>query len=312
MCYISVVSPVYQAEEIVEILIDRIVEELEKLTDDYEVILVEDCSRDKSWDIIRRKCKLNPKVKGIRFSRNFGQHYAIAAGLHHSKGEMVIVMDCDLQDNPKYFSDFIKKANEGFDIVYSVTQIRNHSFSKNIIARAFHRLFNWLSDSSITGGTNKQIGSFSLITRKVADAYGQMNDYYRPYLVMLKWLGFTSGFTDVQHERRLAGKSSYTSLKLISHAINGIISQTDKLLWISIYFGFTFAGIGFISIIYLTYLYFSEGFMEGWTSLVVLVVFNTGILLISLGVIGAYISKIFIQIKERPLYLIDKMENFNH
>ncbi len=307
--FISIVSPVYRAETIVDELVKRICEEIVKITHHFEIILVEDGSPDSSWAKIRENCKANSKVKGIRLSRNFGQHHAITAGVFHAKGDYIIVMDCDLQDNPKYFYALYDKIREDFNIIYTVKKEREHTLIKNSFALIFHSLFNWLIGRNKGISSSGKIGTYSLITRKVADAYIAINDYHRPYLIILQWLGFSNSHIQVEHDQRFEGKSSYSFLKLASHAVNGIISQTDRLLILSIYVGFLFSFVGFIFIISILHTYFAKGLMVGWTSIVVLIIFNTGLLLMTMGVVGAYIGQIFVQTKNRPLFIIDQKEN---
>jgi dolichol-phosphate mannosyltransferase len=306
----SIVSPVYMSACIVDELVKQIKEEVSKITDNFEIILVEDGSPDQSWQRIEKNCEDDKRVKGIKLSRNFGQHYAIAAGLAESYGEYVIVMDCDLQDNPKYIPDLLSKSREGFDIVYTVKKRRRHGTFKDFFAWWFHKIFNWLIGNKNLYSSGK-IGSYSLITRKVVDAYGQVNDYYRPYLVILHWLGFSTAYISIEHDKRFIGGSSYTPLKLIQHAMSGIISQTDKLLKFSIYTGFTFAIACIISIAYIVIEAFRTGFLPGWASIVALILFSTTFILLNFGVIGIYIGKLFEQVKGRPLYIVDKKVNIS-
>ena len=320
--YISIVSPVYLAEEIVDELVRRLIEEISKITDNFEIILVEDGGPDQSWQKIEENCKIDERVKGIKLSRNFGQHYAISAGLRESSGDYVVVMDCDLQDNPKYIPELLRKSKEGYDIVYTMQRIRKHGKLKNAFAGLFHKLFNWLVGNKNLH-SSRQVGAFSLLSQKVVDAFCSFNDYHRHYLSILRWLGFSKTHITIDHEKRYKGQTSYTFQKLTSLAIDGIISQTEKFLRLSIYSGFVFALLGFISIIYILARYFATGFQSGWASTTVLIIFSTGLILISLGIIGVYIGKIFEQTKGRPLYLIDKkinmgianrrgQSNFNH
>jgi len=301
---ISVVSPVYKAELILDELVKRINESIDPITSSYEIILVEDHSPDGSWEKIVEICQNHPEVKGIKLSRNFGQHNAIAAGLFHAHGEYIIVMDCDLQDNPKYIKDLLEKAKEGNEIVYTLKIRRKHNKLKNAVTFFWSKIFNWLADDKALN-SNLKVGSYSLITKKVLIEYNRLNDYYKPYLGMLSLLGFKNDYIKIEHEARFSGKSSYSARKLISHAVNGIISQTDKLLTISIFTGLFFSLIGIFLIVYLVYLHFYSGFSQGWASLVVLIIFNTGLILTSLGIVGAYIGKIFLQTKNRPNFIVE-------
>ena len=306
--FISIISPVYGAEKIVDELVKQITDAMVAITNNYEILLVEDNSPDRSWQKIEAICKVNDKVKGVRLSRNFGQHNAIAAGLYLATGDYLIVMDCDLQDNPKYIKTLIDKAEEGNDIVYTYKNTRNHNFIKNFISFFWSKIFNWLLDDKSLNN-NLKIGGYSLITKKVQEEYNRLNDFYRPYLSMLKILGFTHTYVEIEHDKRFEGKSSYTLKKLIMHSVNGIISQTNRLLTISIFTGMSFSIIGFLLIIYIVYLRFTHGFSPGWASLAVLIIFNTGLILMSTGIIGAYIGKIFLQTKNRPHFIVDKKLN---
>jgi dolichol-phosphate mannosyltransferase len=305
---LSVVSPVYQAEAILAQLVQQITASCSVITPDFEIILVEDGSTDASWQAIEDACRKDKRVKGIKLSRNFGQHYAITAGLKESSGEYVVVIDCDLQDNPKYIADLYKKAKEGYDIVFTRKQRRQHSFLKNMFARFFFLIFNWLSDSQ---HATSEVGSYSLLSRKVVNAFCSVRDSHRHYLMVLRWLGFKSAAINVIHEKRFSGKTSYSLGKLLKHALNGITSQSDRLLRLSITIGIVYFFISLIAAVYLVFEYFLHGYKEGWASTIVLLLFSTGIILMSIGIAGIYIGKIFEQVKERPLYLIDRKINFN-
>jgi len=306
--YLSVVSPVFLAEGIVDELVKRITEEVSKITQDYEIILVDDGSSDKSWKKIEDNCKADKRVKGIKLSRNFGQHYAISAGLQKSNGDYVVVMDCDLQDNPKYIVDLLNKADEGFDIVYTIKKVRKHGFIKNLFAGCFHKVFNWLINDKRMS-SDEQVGAFSLLSRKVVDAFCEYPEYHRAYLNVLRWLGFSNTRILVEHDKRYHGKSSYSFTKSITLAFDSVVSHSNKFLLISIYIGFVFAMFGFLSIIYIIIKSIASGFQPGWASTTVLIIFCTGLILMSLGITGVYIGKIFLQAKGRQLYLIDKKLN---
>jgi glycosyltransferase involved in cell wall biosynthesis len=305
---LSIVSPVYQAEKIVDELVKRIAEEVTKITTNFEIILVEDGSPDNSWEKIAENCAKYPFVKGIKLSRNFGQHYAITAALHHAQGEYVVLMDCDLQDNPKYIADLYAKAQEGYDIVYTKKEQRKHSFFKNVTAKIFFTVFNYLSDNQ---KADDKTGAYSLLSRKVVDAFCLIQDYHRHYLNIIRFLGFSSTYIQIIHEERYEGRSSYNLSKLINHALNGITSQSDKLLRLSITVGFSFFIFAILWAFYLLIGFFIHGALAGYTSLMVALLLSTGIILMSIGVLGIYIGKIFEQVKSRPLYLVDKKINYS-
>ncbi len=304
---ISIVSPVYKAENIIDELVKRISQEVSAITDNYEIILIEDGGDDGSWQKIEHNCRKNSRVKGIKLSRNFGQHFAITAGLNNASGDYVAVMDCDLQDNPKYIPKMIQLVDEGYDIVFTKKIYREHNLFKNLTAKLFYFIFNWLSDNQ---QATKDVGGFSLLSRQVVDAFNNIRDYRRHYLMVLRWLGFKYTYLEIEHERRYSGKSSYSIPNLIRLAIDGITSQSDKLLRISISVGFLFFAMALMFSVYLIYSLLESGALPGWTSLMVAVSVSTGFILVAIGILGIYIGKIFEQTKERPLYIIHKRINF--
>lgn len=305
---LSVVSPVYRAEKIVPELVRQVSEALRQITPDYEILLVEDGSPDNSWDAIEKACTENPYVKGIRLSRNFGQHYAITAGIHNAEGDYVIVMDCDLQDDPAYIKDLYKKAIEGYDIVYTVKEERKHSFIKNITARVFNSIFNWLIDNK-SWKSSSQVGSYSMLSRKVVESFRNYKDYRRHYLMILRWLGYRSAFVQIEHKQRFEGKSSYNLSKLLHHAIDGITSQSDKLLRMTVVLGFFMSIAAFLGGLYIFIRSLISPFQSGWASLSILILFVGGLIITTIGISGIYIGKIFEQTKGRPLFIIDKKIN---
>jgi polyisoprenyl-phosphate glycosyltransferase len=305
---ISVISPVYRAEKIVDELVNRLRNELVKLGEPFEILLVEDGSPDNSWAKICANCALDQRVKGIRLSRNYGQHFAISAGLAEAKGAYVAVIDCDLQDDPKELGRLLDKAKEGYDIVYTIKLARAHSLGKNVVARLFFTLFNFLTDSQVA---TSKVGSYSLLSRRVVNAFGRIQDVHRHYLMVLRTLGFQSASIEVEHKPRLEGKSSYTLSKLIKHAIDGIASQSNKLLNFSIIIGVLYFFVSFLAASYLVIMYFLHGYKEGWASMIVLLLVSTGFILVSLGVVGLYIGKIFDQVRQRPIYIIEERVNLD-
>ncbi len=305
---ISIVSPVYRAEKIVDKLVEDIIKNVNQITQKFEIILIEDGSPDNSWDKIVENCEKDNRIKGIKLSRNFGQHYAISAGIESSEGDNVIVMDCDLQDDPKYIQKLLQKAKEGYDIVYTIKSKRKHSFFKNFFASFFNIIFNWLIDNK-NWKSSSEIGSYSLITKKVVTAFRQYKDYRRHYLMVLRWLGFNYTFIEIEHKIRYEGKSSYNFSKLLTHAIDGITSQSDKLLRLTVILGFALSFTSLLGILYIIFRYFYAPIQNGWPSLVVLILFTSGLIITSIGISAIYIGKIFEQTKQRPLFLIDKKIN---
>ncbi|MFN8389610.1 MAG: glycosyltransferase family 2 protein [Bdellovibrionota bacterium] len=305
---ISVVSPVYRAAAIVEELVFRLKSVLEPITPRFEIVLVEDGSPDSSWEQMAKASASDPRVKSIKLSRNFGQHYAITAGLFHARGSYVVVMDCDLQEDPRYIPELLAKARAGCEVVLTQKRKRAHSSFKNTTATAYNALCSWLSDSSLTQGSD-EVGTFSLLSRKVVNEFLRIQDYHRHYLLVVRWLGFSTEFVEIDHAERFEGKSSYSVRKLVEHAINGVVSQSTKLLRVSITLGFMFCAASLCAIIVIVAAYFLHGFKEGWPSIAVLILFSTGVNLLSLGVVGLYLGKTFEQVKGRPLFIVDKTLN---
>jgi glycosyltransferase involved in cell wall biosynthesis len=303
---ISIVSPVYLAENLVDPLVQEISNHISIITEDYEILLIEDGSPDNSWEKIKTASEKDSKIKGLKLSRNFGQHYAITAGLAHSSGDYVIVLDCDLQHHPRYFPKLYEKALEGYDIVYAKKEKRVHKVWKNIATRIFYALINFLGGVKL----DPNIGTYSILSRKAVDAFLRFKDYQRAYLFILTWVGFSSSYIITKHDERRNGKSSYTFSKLLRLGINYSLAYTDRLLYLIIYLGFIIGLFSFIGILIIIFKYFTDGFLEGWPSIMVTIAFFSGIIITSIGVAGIYIGKIFEQAKERPLYLIDQKINF--
>lgn len=298
---ITVVVPVYGCIACLEQLCQEIEASLYRLTDRFEIILVDDRSPDNAWSQLDSLQALHPAVKGIRLSRNYGQHIAITAGLAAARGDYAIVMDCDLQDPPSLIPELFAKLQEGYDLVLAKRVERNHSAFRLVAAKAYFKLLSKLTGESVDGS----YGSFSIMSRKVIDGFLLFGEKERHYLFILRWLGFRIGSVDFVHQERYAGQSSYTLGRLLSHALNGILFQATVLLRWIISLGFLFALSGMAVAGYLMWRSIFHTALPGWTSLVVLSLVSTGTILVSLGIIGLYIGKIFDQTKQRPLYVVD-------
>ena len=303
---LSIVSPVYGSAGIVAPLVERIVAAVAPLTADFEIVLVEDGSPDDSWAQIAAVASREPRVRGLRLARNFGQHAAITAGLAHARGAHVVVMDCDLQDDPAYIQALLSKAREGFDIVLTRKANRRHAWHRNLGARGFAAVFNLLSGHR---PADPQVGGYSILSRQVVDAFLQVRDVHRHYLLILGWLGFRTAVVPVEHHPRHSGQSTYTLLRLLRHALEGITSQSTLLLKFAVGIGFIYFCSSVAGATYLCISYFLHGFRAGWASTVVLLLASTGLILMAIGILGIYIGNIFEQVRNRPLYLVQDRIN---
>lgn len=304
--HLSIISPVYQAESIVDELVKQVTHFAKQVTTNYELILVEDGSKDQSWKAIERNCTANTQVKGIKLSRNFGQHQALTAGLAAAKGEFVMVMDCDLQDNPRYIPMLYQKIQEGYDIVFTYTDKPQHSFWRRFSSNIYHRFMTWLSGQQTFDG---QVGNYTILRKKVVKEFLNISDVERQYLPLLQWLGFHHTFVQVTHTKRLTGSSTYTWKSLFKLAMVGITYQSVKLLYLPIWIGASFSIGGFIVglVAIVRQLFFTP--FSSWIYLACLLIFCTGLLLFSIGFLGVYLGKVFNQVKYRPLFVVEKKIN---
>jgi dolichol-phosphate mannosyltransferase len=300
---ISVVVPVYGCRGCLEHLHDRLAATLSGLVPAYEIILVDDRARDESWPEIERLVDLDPDVRGVRLSRNFGQHAAITAGLSHVRGQWAVVMDCDLQDPPEDIPRLFAKALEGHDIVFGRRKHKPTSVIRRMLAVLYFRCLRLFTGTHIDG----QYGTFSIISRKVVDAFLDMQDNDRHYLMILNWLGFDVAAVEYQPAARYQGQSSYSLPRLIEHALDGVFFQTTVLLRWIVYLGFCFASLGGLLAIYLLAARIAGHAYPGWTSIVVLTLALCGFIILSTGITGLYIGKVFEQARGRPIFVVDRL-----
>ena len=301
--HISVVSPIYRAENIVEKLVDEIQKVMEPLNVTYEIILVDDRSPDNSWQVMKQLSSNFPEVKSIRLSRNFGQHPAIMAGLSFATGDWIVVMDCDLQDQPKEIKRMYTKAIEGYDMVLAKRQKRKDGFFKKMSSIFFYSVFNYFSGISV----NSEIANFGIYNRKVINSIIQINDYIKFFPLFVKWVGFRSFELEVEHNEREEGKSSYSLKKLISLALDTILSFSDKPLKIFTILGFSISMIAFLFGCYFMFGALTGRITEpGFSSLIISIWFLSGIIISTIGVVGIYLGKTFNQVKNRPIFIIDE------
>lgn len=304
---ISVVSPVYRGEKMVSELVRRNVEVLDGMGVDYEIILVNDASPDESWREITKECKRNPKVKGLNLSRNFGQHYAISAGLAYASGDWVVVMDCDLQNPPEEIPNLYAKAKEGYDIVYARRVEKQFGWWKKKTSAWYHNVFNWLSDRH----TDASVAEFGIYSQQVITEYNHMPEYNRYFSALIDYLGFKTGTVDVVHSDRMEGESSYTLSKLIKLALDSMISSSNKPLKLAVRLGFAISILSFLLAVYNVIAYFFDmAIVRGYTTTIFSIWFATGMILSMLGILGLYIGKIFDQVKQRPYFIVKEKMNF--
>jgi len=304
---ISVVTPAYRCRECISELHRRLSVVLSGLTDHYEIIFVDDGSPDGDWEVIRDLALRDAKVKGIKLSRNFGQHYAITAGLDHAAGLWVVVMDCDLQDQPEEIPKLYGKAQEGYDIVLARRQERNDSLYRRLVSWLFVQLYNHLGDIKV----EYSISNFSIASRQAVDYVRRFRERDRSIQILLSHVGFRHARVNVQRAARFAGESAYTFSKLLDFAIQCIVSQSNKPLRLSIRFGFLLCFLALLlgSLFVVQYFYFGVP-VPGWTSLAVLTSFLGGLGFANLGILGLYLGKVFDEVKNRPLYCVEQTCNF--
>ena len=302
---ISIVIPVYMAQEILPELLTRLTATLDKLVAEYELILVCDGSPDNSWGVMRHLAESYPRLCAVKLSRNFGQHYATTAGIDLSTGKWTVVMDCDLQDAPEEIPRLLEKAKTGYDIVIARRMQRQHKWWKRFTSGLFYKVFSLLSGYKLDGSA----GSFRIMSRSVVDGLCSMRESYRMFAGLVEWLGFETAYVDVKHESRYEGKSSYNLAKLLRLAMDGMISFSNRPLYISIALGMMIsAASGLYGAFLLSRAYFSDAAtLPGWLSTITVTSFIGGLILLNQGVLGIYLGRVYNQAKGRPLYVVDQI-----
>lgn len=304
---LSVVVPIYNCADCLRALHERLSAALRKLNLDYEIVFVDDRSPDNAWAVIVELATLDPAVTAIRLSRNFGQSAALTAGIARASGDWIVLMDCDLQDRPEDIGRLLEKALEGNEVVFTRRTNRDQSSFRRLAAGAYFRIRNRVLGVDVP----RDLGSLFLMSRKVADVFLSIKDRDRQHGLILAWLGFEHTAVEVAHDSRYAGRSSYTLRKLVVVALEGVFFQTTILLRWIVYFGFAVAIAGVVLSVVVVARYFTVDPLPGWTSLMVLVLLLGGVILVSVGVAALYIGRIFEQVKERPLYVIDEAVSGN-
>lgn len=303
---ISVVSPVYKAERILPALCERLTAVLDRIAPEHEIILVCDGSPDRSWEVMQQLVHRYPRLTAVNLSRNFGQHYATTAGMDLARGEWTVVMDCDLQDPPEEIPRLLDKAREGFDMVLARRRNRRHGWWKRQTSRLYYRVFSALSGFEV----DPAVGSFRIMHRNVVDGFCSMREAYRNFAGLIEWLGFKAAHVDVEHAERYEGRTSYNLRRLVKMALDGIISFSNRPLYIAVALGL---GLSALSALYGTFLivrYLIDPAaynVAGWLSTMTAGAFVGGLILLNQGVLGIYLGRLYNQAKGRPLYVVDKV-----
>lgn len=306
----SVVVPVYNEEEVVNECYNRLKKVMDSTNEKYEIIFVNDGSKDKTKQLVKEICDVDQNVKFIDFSRNFGHQSAITAGMNYSLGQAVVVIDADLQDPPEVILDMLNKWREGYQVVYGKRLKREgESVFKKATAKVFYRLLARLTEFDIP----VDAGDFRLIDRKVCDALNKLDEKNRYVRGIISWLGFNTTYVEFVREKRYAGKTKYPLKKMIKFATDAVVSFSYKPLRATSYLGLFLSGVSFIYLIVMLFLKLFNvmNTVQGWTSLVAISLFFNGIVLLFLGIMGEYVGRIYDEVKARPLYVVNEFVNFN-
>lgn len=304
---ISLILPIHNEEGNISELYARSKKVLSDLGS-HELIFVNDGSRDGSLEKLMEICDKDKSVKVIDFSRNFGHQMAITAGINHAIGNSVVVMDSDLQDPPEVIRDLFSKHQEGFEVVHAKRKTRQDGLMKKITAFIFYRIMRRLANVDIT----EDAGDFYLMDRRAVDAMKEVGESSRFMRGLVSWIGFKRTHIFFDRMDRKSGKTAYSFKKMIKLAIDGLTSFSHVPLKLATYLGLLSTFIGFILGAYAIYqkIYFPQTTAQGWTSLILTVLFLGGIQLIVLGIIGEYIGRIYTETKNRPLYIVRQKINF--
>lgn len=306
---ISLVIPMYYEEEVVQECYERVIKNLKNLQGfQYEIIFVNDGSKDKTLEILEKIAKQDKQVKIISFSRNFGHQCVVTAGLKYATGDAIIIMDADLQDPPELIPEMIKLWEEGNEVIYGKRKVREgESKFKLLTASLFYSTLNALSDVEIP----KDTGDFRLVDKKVVEVINALPEHNKFLRGLFSWVGFEQKEFEYERKERIAGKTKYPLKKMIKLGLDGIVSFSTKPLKIVGGLGILAIMLSFILLLYaiLSFIFKWNNLTAGWTSLMVTVTFFSGTILISLWMIGEYVARIYDETKGRPQYIIKQKIN---
>jgi dolichol-phosphate mannosyltransferase len=297
----SIVAPVFNEEETLPHFYQRVVETMVQMGESFELLLINDGSRDRSYRIMQELHEHDPRVHAIDFSRNFGHQIAISAGLDHARGQAVIIMDADLQDPPEVIPDLAARWKNGAEVVYAQRARRlGESRFKLITASAFYRLIGQITSVQIPRDT----GDFRLLDRRVVDVLIKMREQHRFMRGLSAWVGFRQEAVQYERQERFAGETKYPLSKMVRFSIDAITSFSHVPLKLATSFGFFLAGLSLLGIIIAAIARIFFGVITGQASTLVLVLFLGGVQLIFLGILGEYLGRIYDEVRARPLYIV--------
>ena len=298
---IAVVVPVYMGKAVLRRLCTRLVAALETITPNFSIVLVDDRSPDEAWPLIRELGREEPRIRGVQLSRNFGQHYALTAGVDHASAHWYVVMDCDLQDAPEDIPLLYAKVREGFDAIVGVRGKEGHGFLKRHASRLFYRAFNLLAGFEL----DWSVGNFRIFSDRVAEGFRQMREQMRLFPASLSYMGFSVGTLELPHHPREEGRSSYTFGKLARLASDAILAHSQTPLKIAVVVGLAMALLSILAGLAIAVRALVWGIpVTGWASLIVAVFVVGGAQIFITGIVGIYVGKTFEEAKKRPLYFV--------
>lgn len=302
------VVPLYKCSMYIGELTHQLKYHLDCITSEFEIIYINDASPEGDWKLVCTESTLDYRVKGINLSRNFGQHYAITAGLENAVGEWVVVMDGDLQDQPCEIRNLYAKAQDGFDIVLGMRAKRDDSWFKKASSKLFYWVFSYLTETE----QDARIANFGIYHRSVIRAMLQMKDSIKYFPAMVQWVGFRKTKIDINHVKRNQGESSYTFRALLRLAFNNMIAFSDKPLRLTVTLGFALTILS-LAIALITWIRYMIGdiLVSGYASLILSIWFIGGLIIAILGMVGIYVGKVFERVKDRPVFIVADKLNFD-